>query len=430
MPGAPHDQRAPKNGGETPFDRNVSQVALFERSLIWSTHVEQLTYNDSRFGAAPSAAAGELATGRTSTMSVTLADVFAGAGGLTLGFTTLDFEPVFAVERDADFAATYAANFGAHVLVGDIEQLLSAGLPQRCVDVLVGGPPCQGFSNLAGNRKHDPRRALWRSYLRTLEQVDADVFVLENVPNFLTSEEGSSFVATARARGYVVEPETAAVLNAAHFGVPQARRRAVIVGSRIGRIALPSPGMIRRTVRDAFSTGCWEEDIAIQGQPRRFELGASPVCGPDLHLARRPTPLSRARYRVVPEGGNRFDLLRKRPDLTPACWVRKTSGGTDIFGRLWWDRPAVTIRTEFFKPEKGRYLHPSEHRPITHWEALRLQSFPDSFRWVGSKTRIAAQIGNAVPPLLGQAVARSIQGQFRRVRLQNRMAALRRRGAA
>lgn len=74
-------------------------------------------------------------------------------------------------------------------------------------------------------------------------------------------------------------------------------------------------------------------------------------------------------------------------------------------GRLWWDRPSVTIRTEFFKPEKGRYLHPSEHRPITHREAARLQSFPDSFIFAGTKIEIARQIGNAVPPLLGKVIA-------------------------
>ena len=99
------------------------------------------------------------------------------------------------------------------------------------------------------------------------------------------------------------------------------------------------------------------------------------------------------------------DLLRDRPELTPGCWLRKKSGGTDLFGRLWWDKPSVTIRTEFFKPEKGRYLHPEQHRPITHREAARLQSFPDSFQFMGSKIEIAKQIGNAVPPLLAEKIA-------------------------
>jgi DNA (cytosine-5)-methyltransferase 1 len=102
---------------------------------------------------------------------------------------------------------------------------------------------------------------------------------------------------------------------------------------------------------------------------------------------------------------NRFDLQRIAPELTPECWIRKKSGGTDLFGRLWWDRPAFTIRTEFFKPEKGRYLHPEQHRPITHREAARLQSFTDDFIFKGTKTEIAKQIGNAVPPRLAARVA-------------------------
>ena len=116
------------------------------------------------------------------------------------------------------------------------------------------------------------------------------------------------------------------------------------------------------------------------------------------------------RYRAIPEEGmNRFDLQRRAPELTPDCWIRKQNGGTDLLGRLWWDRPAFTIRTEFFKPEKGRYLHPAQHRPITHREAARIQSFPDSFIFHGSKIEVARQIGNAVPPRLAKAIASSVE---------------------
>ena len=126
----------------------------------------------------------------------------------------------------------------------------------------------------------------------------------------------------------------------------------------------------------------------------------------DLHFGRNPTDLSKKRYRAIPEEGmNRFDLQRQTPELTPPCWIKKKTGGTDLFGRLWWDRLAFTIRTEFFKPEKGRYLHPEQHRPITHREAARFQSFPDTFQFTGSKIEIAKQIGNAVPPLLAARVA-------------------------
>jgi DNA (cytosine-5)-methyltransferase 1 len=111
----------------------------------------------------------------------------------------------------------------------------------------------------------------------------------------------------------------------------------------------------------------------------------------------------------LPPGGNRFDLQKNRPDITPKCWIRKKTGSTDIFGRLWWDRPSVTIRTEFFKPEKGRYLHPVQNRPITHREAARLMGFPDNFKFLGSKVEIAKQIGNAVPPPLAGCLAREIK---------------------
>jgi DNA (cytosine-5)-methyltransferase 1 len=95
--------------------------------------------------------------------------------------------------------------------------------------------------------------------------------------------------------------------------------------------------------------------------------------------------------------------------MMPECWKRKTEGGTDLFGRLWWDRPSVTIRTEFYKPEKGRYLHPSENRPITHREAARLQGFPDNYVFEGNRISVGVQIGNAVPPPVAFQIAKAIK---------------------
>jgi DNA (cytosine-5)-methyltransferase 1 len=120
----------------------------------------------------------------------------------------------------------------------------------------------------------------------------------------------------------------------------------------------------------------------------------------------------------VPPGGNRFDLPEK---LLPDCWRNKPTGTTDVMGRLEWDRPSLTIRTEFFKPEKGRYLHPQwdaddpsrrVNRPITHWEAARIQGFPDDFVWCGSKIEIARQIGNAVPVGLAAALAKHVKEEM------------------
>lgn len=330
--------------------------------------------------------------------SYKLIDLFAGAGGMTLGFRNAGFEPVCAVEHEPDIARTYQANFGCHVLVGDIARLLPAGGLNGRADVVIGGPPCQGFSNLTGNRRQDPRRSLWRYFMEVVERSQCRIFALENVPNLIASGEGKAILARARQLGFEICQGGTGVLNAADFGVPQNRRRAFIIGSRAGPVPLPRPLGARQSVREAF------EGIPLR--PTRTALGKQPLAGPDLHLRRNPTALSKKRYALIPPGGNRFDLQRLAPELTPRCWLRKKSGGTDLFGRLEWDEPArCTIRTEFFKPEKGRYLHPSEDRPITHWEAARLQSFPDDFRWYGSKARIALQIGNAVPPKLAEAIA-------------------------
>jgi DNA (cytosine-5)-methyltransferase 1 len=139
----------------------------------------------------------------------------------------------------------------------------------------------------------------------------------------------------------------------------------------------------------------------------------------EIHVGRSPTERSIERYRAVPPGGGRLDLP---PHLLPPCWARKPSGTTDVMGRLRWDEPSLTIRTEFFKPEKGRYLHPHWHetdpsmsvdRPITHREAAALQTFPDDFRWVGGKVQIARQIGNAVPVRLAEAIAASVRQYLR-----------------
>jgi DNA (cytosine-5)-methyltransferase 1 len=134
--------------------------------------------------------------------------------------------------------------------------------------------------------------------------------------------------------------------------------------------------------------------------------------------------MSVERYKAIPaEGEGRFELAERRPDITPDCWLRKKSGSTDVFGRLWWDRPAYTIRTEFYKPEKGRYLHPVEHRPITVREAARCMSFPDDFVLPTdqSMTSISRQIGNAVPPLLAKRLAQAVAWHVEKARSEERV---------
>lgn len=326
---------------------------------------------------------------------LSLIDLFAGCGGMTLGLERSGlFKSVFAVEWDHDAADTFRVNFGDHIFEGAIEDV--ARFPSA--DVVVGGPPCQGFSPLNMARVGLERRSLWREYLRALEEAEPRAFVMENVPELLRSGEYVAFAEAAHDLGFQVDGR---ILNAADYGVPQRRRRAIVVGVRDGTFDWPEP------------THFPSEAIALTGRPwRTFRDAADGLplkpSGVNWHNARNPRPQSLERYRTIPkEGEGRFDLAERRPDITPACWLRKKTGSTDVFGRLWWDRPAFTIRTEFYKPEKGRYLHPSEHRPITVREAARCMTFPDEFEFPEdmSMTSVAKQIGNAVPPDLAGVVA-------------------------
>jgi DNA (cytosine-5)-methyltransferase 1 len=332
----------------------------------------------------------------------TLIDLFAGCGGLTRGFVDSGrFRPVFAVEWDKDAAATYRANFGGHVFCGPIERVETF----PAADVIVGGPPCQGFSPLNMRRVGLERRTLWREYLRALEEAEPAVFLMENVPQLLRSAEYRAFRSAASKLGFEVVGE---VLNAADYGVPQMRRRAIVIGSRVGTPAMPTPTH-SAAVADPEARDAWRTIRDAIG-----DLSRKPT-GLEWHNPRSPRPISIERYRAIPgQGEGRFELAERRPDITPACWLRKKTGSTDVFGRLWWDRPAYTIRTEFYKPEKGRYLHPEEHRPITVREAARCMSFPDDFELPTdqSMTSIARQIGNAVPPLLAQRLAEEVASQL------------------
>ncbi len=367
-----------------------------------------------------------------SNRAIRLIDAFSGCGGMTLGFVRLSkgvFKSVWANDINRYAADSYSANFGNHCRVGDIVDLLedpATKIPRA--EIVIGGPPCQGFSLLNKDRAGDPRKHLWRPFLELVRRSGASCFLMENVPQLLGSPEFQAIRAESENMGFKI---ASAKLCAADYGVPQTRHRAFVLGCNFadpshyfppkkthydpnnGR-SHDSPNSLHAeyaddappwtNVRDAIA------DLpAPEGTEIRDELG--PL---DLHFGRNPTAKSMARYRAVPqEGMNRFDLQKRAPELTPQCWIRKESGGTDLFGRLWWNRPAFTIRTEFFKPEKGRYLHPEQHRPITHREAARFQSFPDDFTFKGTKIEIAKQIGNAVPPLLAARMADAVYEMFK-----------------
>jgi DNA (cytosine-5)-methyltransferase 1 len=331
----------------------------------------------------------------------TCIDLFAGCGGFTIGLHRAGFQTVMAVEWDDSCCDTFRRNLSPRILNCAIQEIES--FPE--CDLLVGGPPCQGFSNLGERVPNDPRRQLWRHYLRAVEEARPQLFIMENVPPLLKSAECDEICRIADELGYSIEGR---VLNAADYGAPQQRKRAILIGCRSGDPPFPAP-----THRNPAKPPTFETRGLPFWRTVHDAIGDLPPVpdGKNWHIGRNPTQLSLRRYRAVPPGGNRFDLPK---DLLPKCWIRKKKGGTDLMGRLWWDRPSVTIRTEFYKPEKGRYLHPVENRPITHREAARLQGFSDDFEFVGKKIAVGIQIGNAVPPPLAHQLGTAAMAALRR----------------
>ncbi|MDH6132792.1 DNA (cytosine-5)-methyltransferase 1 [Kitasatospora sp. MAA4] len=361
-------------------------------------------------------------------------DLFAGCGGLTKGFVDARhngrqvYKSIAAVEIDRAAAATYAANFGSHVHNGDIAAWVQrkGGIPRA--DIVLGGPPCQGFSRLGNQDPDDARNQLWRHYLTVVADVRPKFFVMENVDAFRRAPEFQLLVNETRPGGlladYLIRHD---LISADDHGVPQRRKRTILVGARKDLVV--APGSDRRIIdvpeielQSLLIPGpsankpstVWQtiSDLVLkkldpQLPIREGKFDGSAIQGPfsmnELHLRRNGiTEHSMQRYASIPEGGNRFDIPE---ELLSPCWKKHKTGSADVMGRLFRNKPSVTIRTEFFKPEKGRYLHPWLHRPITHLEAALLQSFPMDFKWCGTRNEIARQIGNAVPVGLARVIA-------------------------
>lgn len=345
--------------------------------------------------------------------SIPVLDLFSGAGGLTHGFHAAS--PRYFTRRSVEFdsaaAASFTATFGDVVYAGPIQEWLKEETVPSA-DVVIGGPPCQGFSQLGKQDPKDVRNSLWKPYAQALAKAHPKYFVVENVPQFAKSQQLQDFRdATDKSKGGIISDYTFEweILNSADYGAPQARKRAILIGHHRD---LKFPGFPEKThsqepltVKHAFA-GIYRKPTETDLPNRFTEFAGQEFRGTfrttDLHLVRNYAQLSLNRFAAIPIGGNRFDLP---DDLKAPCWLKHHTGSGDVMGRLHWHKPSVTIRTEFFKPEKGRYIHPSENRAITHFEAARLQGFPDDALWVGSKTTIAKQIGNAVPVALGKAIA-------------------------
>jgi DNA (cytosine-5)-methyltransferase 1 len=315
---------------------------------------------------------------------------------------------------DRAAAASYECTFGRDIMyAGSIQDWLrDEEVPE--VDVVVGGPPCQGFSNLGKRDATDERNLLWREYVRTVAKARPMFFVMENVPAFMKSIEFLLFRSATAPGGELADYAIGepVVLNAADYGAAQVRKRTIIIGrlKDFANPGLPEPTHTgkHRTLADVWSN-VPSETAGTELPESRIEFDGVEFPGAfktsELHLTRSYTKLSLDRFEHIPPGGNRFNI----PDhLLSPCWKKHKRGSVDVMGRLSMDKPSVTIRTEFNKPEKGRYLHPTEQRAITHYEAALIQGFPEDHQWVGSKVAIARQIGNAVPIPLGRAIAEHI----------------------
>ena len=311
-------------------------------------------------------------------------DLFAGAGLFSWAFKETGFKVVGAVELDPVAAKTYAQNIGGHVKCADVKSLL----PWTEYDVLVAGPPCQGFSTLGKRNPNDPRNALSLELLKWVRQGTPLVIVIENVAAFIGSPVWSTLRHGLERMGYDVE---AHVLNANHYGVPQVRYRSFTIASRIGLpIISPPRRKAVRTVREAWA-------------------GLPPVPdGKNHHYSPMPSELALARMRVIPAGGDKRDIMRHAPQLAPPSWWNVGSAVTDVWGRMEWDKPSNTLRTALQNASKGRYIHPEQNRVISLREAARLQTIPDSWTFAGPPTHVARQIGNSVPPSMGMAIAKGI----------------------
>lgn len=349
----------------------------------------------------------------------TVVDLFSGVGGMTWGFHSLDAYYSLVASVDAQRAKpgrgksagtttacnpSYASNFGIEPWNDDLsavdpqELRQRTGLAEGQLDVLISCAPCTGFSQkmAVNHQQDDQRNALVARTAKFVEAFAPRVLVMENVKELLEGRHRHHFEALHKgldALGYDV---WAGVHDLAQFRLPQRRRRALVIASRVGDV----PPMVRSapvkltTVRDAIG----HLPPVEQGEPH-----------PDdpQHVCPRHTPVVTARCKAIPtDGGSWADIVESHPDLLIPSMIGKRAGSfPDVYGRLAWDRPAITITRECAHPGNGRYFHPDQDRMLTAREMSLLQGFPPNFSFVGALNARYNQIGDAVPPLVSRLVA-------------------------
>lgn len=339
-----------------------------------------------------------------------LVDLFAGCGGGSVGFKAAGFTPVAAVEIDERAAEAYEANVGIPPMVIDIrtvtgpDLLREAGLKPGACSLLFGCPPCQSFTILRKGAKATSRdrvrNTLYLEYLRLVKAVKPRHIAFENVPGMLSRRWRPHFDTLLDGLTALGYEHVWDVVDAADYGVPQHRKRVLVVASRVTAPALPKAthgpsgkkGLRRhQTVREAI------------GSCLALDSGEYDADDP-YHAARNHSALALQRLRAIPEGGARGDLPAR---LQLECH-KNHDGHHDIYGRMWWDRPAPTLTSGCTNVTRGRFAHPEQNRAITLREAMLLQSFPSGTVLRGTTDEMALQIGNAIPPLLARRLGECV----------------------
>jgi len=375
-----------------------------------------------------------------------LFDLFCGTGGFSFGFEGADhgFSTRFGVDVLPVAVETFKRNHkDALALAGDIRKVRRAEIAKNLrlkkgqIDVIIGGPPCQGFSSIRPFRStndDDPRNSLFEEYASFVNFFRPRVFVIENVVGLATHKNGAVIDAMEECfhgLGYDCQWR---ILNAAHYGVPQKRERLIMIGvERGGKIVFPKP------THQCDSPTIGYKDKSKIHQPMQGDLWTRPVClseaisvmeaisdlpyvdaGDEVgeykdaaknayQRERRKGSKKLTLHNATNHTKKMLEIVRhsgKNIDCIPKHLI--TSGFSSSYSRLDADEPAVTITVNFVHPASNRCIHPIQHRALTPREGARLQSFDDTFEFAGNRTQIAKQIGNAVPPLLGRAIAGAV----------------------
>lgn len=328
----------------------------------------------------------------------TAIDLFSGCGGLSLGLGKAGFDVLAAVELNPLAVATYRKNHPITVVIqNDIQNVSgeslkhAAGLGNATLDLLAGCPPCQGFSRIKRKNKantDDPRNDLVLEFLRVAKELRPRMVLLENVPDLGKDWRFERMLEELNNIGYQCDW---AVLNAADFGVPQRRKRLIMMASRLGSVKVPIGNGLRRTVRDYIEN--------LEAPQRASDILQQ------MHL--QNTPRIKNMISKIPKDGGSRTALGQKAQLP--CHKR-VQGFKDVYGRMKWDDVAPTLTGGCYNPSKGRFLHPAQDRPITLREAALLQTFPRKYVFPveAGLTAVARMIGDALPPTFGKAQGRHL----------------------